>query len=212
MDHFGYRQPGEPDRGDVRPAPVGLHDNGPPGAGGMLPMGTPPPLTDFANPKRRPIREWETIRFDCLPTVRTKRQWLLGAKTHILLASGWKNDRALSLWIDEAVDVRRGWDDLVWSGHEELITLDYKLAEALLRYFGPDNKSDSAQRLNIQRNEQMDRLNAVARGRQILNHIFQDLHSELYYSDASNVLTLTKVKLHGNNLSEFSNIWLTVLQ
>ena len=112
---------------------------------------------------------------------------------HITLASGWRNDRALGLWLSEAVDMRRGWDDLLYSGHEGLITLDFKIAEALMRFFKEDNKSNSAQKLAILSIEQDERIGLVPRGRQMINHVYRELHADLYTSDASNIITLMKV-------------------
>ena len=58
-----------------------------------------------------------------------------------------------SLWVDEDADVRRSWGDLMHSGHGDLITLDYKLADALMQIIKEENRSDSAQRLNAKANQ-----------------------------------------------------------
>ena len=63
----------------------------------------------------------------------------------------------MSIWIDEAVDTRRSWDDLIDSGHADLITLDFKLADGLNQFFKADNPSESAQRLFLKKGEQMKR-------------------------------------------------------
>ena len=46
--------------------------------------------------------------------------------------------------------------------------------------------------------------NYIARGMQNLNHIFHDLDFEMYYNPATNILTLAKVQLNGNELAEFN--------
>ena len=44
------------------------------------------------------------VRFEGFPTVRTKKEWVYSIKFRIVLASGWQDDYALSIWIDEAAD------------------------------------------------------------------------------------------------------------
>ena len=199
--------PNEPPGGDQHgcagyPGP----QNGPPQG-----PGDPGQLTQFDRPAMFPVRQWDVIRIPDLPTVRTRKQWVYALKVLIVSASGWRNDRAVTIWIDEAVDTRRGWDDLINSGHDELMTLDFKLAEALMQFFQSDNKTDSAQRLWLKRQNQMDTEFLIARGRQILNHIFQDLSLQMYYSSAFNVMTLARVHCVGNNIADFNNRWFAVL-
>ena len=93
----------------------------------------------------------EIIRIQDLPTVRNKNNWVLGLKTLIVTASGWTDDRQVSKWIDEAIDTRRSWDDLIDSGHKDLVRLDVKLADALQQFFKSDNTKDNAQRLYMKR-------------------------------------------------------------
>ena len=44
-----------------------------------------------------------------------------------------------------------------------------------------------------------------------MNHVFRELHADLYTSDASNILILTKVNMNGNHLEDFMNRWSTVI-
>ena len=122
--------------------------------GGGAP-GLAPPLTTFQSVSMRPIKEQEVIRIPDLPTPRNKQNRLYGLKVLVVTASGWRSDRHVSLWIDAAVDMRRNWDDRIDSGHEDLVTLDLKLADALMQFFWHDNKLDSAQRLYLKKQDQI---------------------------------------------------------
>ena len=53
--------------------------------------------------------------------------------------------------------------------------MDFKLADALMRFFDHSNPSDPAQRLFMLRYHQDRNCQMQARGRQILNHIWQGL-------------------------------------
>lgn len=69
-----------------------------------------------------------------LPCVRMKKHSVYCLKTTIVSASGWCDDFAIGVWIDQAVNLTMGWDDLIDSGHPWLVALDFKIAEPLMQF------------------------------------------------------------------------------
>ena len=89
--------------------------------------------------------------------------------------------------------------------------MDFKLADALMKFYPEGNTSDPAQRLFMLRDRQDKKFGMVARGRQILNHVWQEIVVHIQSCDAFTILTLAEVKLHGNALADFNNRWFSVL-
>ena len=54
---------------------------------------------------------------------------------------------------------------------------------------------------------QMDETGCIARGRHFLNHVFQDLHVQLWWSPGSSILTLATAKLNGTYLADVNSTW-----
>ena len=131
----------------------------------------------------------------------------------MVVASGRTDDDTVTAWLAESRDTTRSWDDCFESG-EELMTLDVKLATALLAFFKDDKAhvTETSQRIFLLIDEQMDTTGKVARGRQVLNLLWHNLTSGIYVTTAVTWQTLAGVQLIGNNLTDFNHRWYKVLK
>ena len=148
-----------------------------------------------------------------MPTVRNKESRLIDLKTNVAVASGRTDDDNVTAWLAEACDTTRSWDDFLDSG-EEFMTLDVKLAIALLGFFKDDKAHaiETSQIMFLLIDEQMETTGKVARGRQVLNVLWHNLTSGIYTTTVATWQTLAGVELGSNNLSDFSNRWYKVFK
>ena len=112
-----------------------------------------------------------------------------------------------------ACDTTRSWDDFLESGEENL-TLDVKLATALLAFFKDDKAHviESSQIMCLLIDEQMETTGTVAIGRQVLNVLWHNLTSGIYITTVVTWQTLAGVQLNGNNLTDFNHSWYKVFK
>ena len=93
------------------------------------------------------VKERYFIKIKELPTVRTKKAWLITLSQDVVLASGRSDDDKVVEWLKWATDTRLSWNDFIDSG-ENLITLDLKLAEGLIAHFRDDRNNKIHQSQN----------------------------------------------------------------
>ena len=86
------------------------------------------------------VKERDVIKIKELPTVRTKKAWLITLSQDVVLASGRSDDHVVVEWLEWATDTRLSWNDFIDSG-ENCTTLDLKLAEGLIAHFRDDRNN-----------------------------------------------------------------------
>ena len=86
------------------------------------------------------VKEKDFIKVEELPTVRTKKAWLISLSQDVVLASGRYDDHVFVDWLGAATDTRCSWNDFIDSG-ENFTTLDLKLAEGLILHFRDDRNN-----------------------------------------------------------------------
>ena len=128
------------------------------------------------------VNERDFIKIKELPTVRTKKAWLITLSQDVVLASGRSDDDKVVEWLRWATDTRYSWNDFIESG-DTFTTLDLKLAEGLIAHFRDDrnNKNHHSQKLFLLTQEQLNGSDRLPRGRQVLNSIWHELTSGVYY-------------------------------
>ena len=86
------------------------------------------------------LKERYFIKIKELPTVRTKKAWLITLSQDVVLASGRSDDDKVVEWLRWATDTRYSWNDFIESG-DTFTTLDLKLAEGLTAHFRDDRNN-----------------------------------------------------------------------
>ena len=107
----------------------------------------------------------------------------------------------------------RTWDDVLESG-DDFMTLDVKLAAALLAFFKDDKAhvTETSQRMFLLIDEQMGATGNAARWRQVLKTLWHDLTFGIYVPIVVTWQTLGGVQRSGNNFTDFNHRWYKVLK
>ena len=158
------------------------------------------------------VKERDFIKIIELPSVRTKKAWMITLSQDVVLASGRSDDHVVVDWLRTSTDITRSWNGFIDSG-DGFITLDLKLAEGLLIHFRDDrhNKNHPSQKLFLITQGQLNGCDRLHRGGQVLNSIWHELTSGVYTTTIFTWFILAKVQLHGNGLGGFQIAWFSVL-